>query len=319
MSHFAVFLVSLGVLAITSRFVISSSIKISEYFKISEVAIGYLLIAITTSVPDIMVAVTASSGGMGGMALGDLLGSSIATICLVLGSAAMIKSINVKREQSLESAELLLMIAIIPLVLLARQGIGFNEGLILVVIFFIYALFAFKEKFTMGLKEGIEHKDWMRQLTVFLFSIVVMMVCSQFIVNSGAEIARDLGVEEALIGMTMIAFATTLPEIAIDFTAIRKGHFALAIGDVFGSCVVNLTLGLGLAAMINPLANGIIFLETAVAFLVGIVIFLWYVLMKHEGIRREHGLIFVLAYVMFIMLEMIWGVSSGNPGALLGT
>lgn len=315
MSDLVVFLASLAFLAFASRFVISSSIKISEYFKVSELAVGYLIIAIATSVPDLIVAVTASSEGMGQMALGDILGSSIANICLVLGAAALIKSIKVKREQSLESAELLLLISIIPLVLLTRQALGFTEGTILVVIFFIYALFAIKEKFTMGLREGVTHADWIKQIVIFAVSVVATLISAHFIVSSGASIARGLGVADALIGLTVIAFGTTLPELAIEFTAIRKGHFALAIGDIFGSCVVNLTLGLGLSAMINPLANGAIFLETAIAFLVGVVVFLWYLLMKHEGIRREHGFVFILAYVLFLMLMMLWGFSQGAvPG-----
>jgi len=311
MSQLLIFLASLGILAFASRFVISSSIRISEYFKISELAVGYLLIAIATSVPDVTVAVTASSNGMGAMALGDILGSSIANICLVLGAAALIKNINVKREQSLESAELLLLVSIIPLILLMRQGIGFTEGAVLVVVFFIYVLFAIKEKFTLGLKEGITQKDWAKQLVVFILSMSVTLISAQFIVHSGASMAKDFGISDALIGMTMIAFGTTLPELAIDFTAVRKGHFALAIGDIFGSCMINLTLGLGLSAMINPLASGVIYVQTAVAFMVGAVIFLWYLLMKHEGIRREHGLIFILAYVLFLMLEMFWGLSGG--------
>jgi len=316
MSHLLIFLASLGLLAFASRFVISSSIKISEYFKISELAVGYLLIAMATSVPDLMVSITASSEGIGQMALGSLLGANIASICLVLGAAALIRDLKVKREHALESAELLLLITIIPLVLLARQGIGFTEGLILIIIFFIYALFAIKEKFTLGLKEGVLHKDWIKQAVIFFISIIATIISARYLVQSGAGIAHDLGMAEGIIGMTMIAFGTTLPELAIDFTAIRQGHFALAIGDIFGSCVVNLTLGLGLAAMISPLSNSAAFIDTAIAFMVGIVVFLWYILMKHEGIKREHGLIFLLAYIIFLMLELLWAFSGG---ALLTT
>lgn len=305
------FLAGLAVLAGASRFVLSSSIKISEYFKISELAVGYLLIAMATSVPDIMVAITASHEGAGGIAIGDVLGSSIANICLVLGIAAIIRNIRYKREQALESAELLLLVTIIPLVLLTRTVLGQTEGMILIVIFGFYALFAIKEKFTLGIKEGITHRQWIGQAIIFLISIVVTMISAQWMVRSGADLARGLGIDDAIIGMTIIAFGTTLPELAINFTAIRKGHFALAIGDIFGSCVVNLTLALGLAAMINPLSGAGMFVQTGIAFLVGVVIFLWYILMKHEGIKKEHGLIFLLAYIIFIMIEILWGFSAG--------
>jgi len=307
----AIFLIALAAIALSSRFVISASIKISEHFQISQLAVGYLLIATATSVPDLMVSASASYQGHVGIAIGDILGSSIANICLVLGAAALIRTIHVKREQTLESAELLLLVTMIPLVLLTRQVIGPSEGGVLILIFCLYAFFAIKEKFTMGLKEGVSHREWIQQVIIFMFSVSVTIISAQFIVNSGADIARQFGVNEAILGLTIIAFGTTLPELAIDFTAIRKGQYALAIGDIFGSCVVNLTLGLGIASIIHPLSDGAMFIQTGIAFLIGLVMFVWYVLMKHEGIRREHGLVLILAYILFIMMEITWGFSTG--------
>jgi cation:H+ antiporter len=303
------FIISFGILVFASRFVISSSIRISEYVRISELAVGYLIIATATTVPDLFVSVTASYDGFGQIALGDVLGSSIANICLVLGAATLIRRIKVRREQTLESAELLLIVTIIPLILITKSYIGFTEGAILVVVFFMYAFFAIKERFTMGLKEGVTHRDWIKQAIIFLLSISATLISARFMVHSGAELAVGLGINGALIGMTVIALGTTLPELAIEFTAIRKGHFALAIGDIFGSCVINLTLVLGLSAMINPLYTQVVFVNTAIAFLVGAAVFLWYILVKHEGIKREHGLIFIVAYILFLMLELMWGLS----------
>ncbi len=310
-----VFLCSLGVLAFASRFVLSSCIRIAEYFKVSELAVGYLVIAMATSVPDFMVSTTASYKGVGGMALGDVLGSSIANICLVLGIAAVMRTIRVKREQTLEGAELLLLVSIIPLILLTRNVIGATEGALLVVIFLFYALFAIKGKFTLGLKEGVKHSEWMKQMAIFVVSIGATLYSAQFIVGSGMEIASMLGVDAALIGMTIIAFGTTLPELAINFAAIRKGHFSLAIGEILGSCVVNLTLVLGASALINPLADGAMFIQVSIAFLVGAVAFLWYILMKHECIKKEHGVIFLIAYILFIMMQFVWGVTTQGGGA----
>ncbi|MBN2517419.1 MAG: sodium:calcium antiporter [Candidatus Altiarchaeota archaeon] len=306
-----IFLLSLGVLVIASRWVIAASIKIAEYFKIAELALGFLLIAFATSFPDFIVSTTASYEGMGGIALGDVLGSSIANICLVLGAAALIRTIHIKREQTLESAELLLLITLIPLILLTREEIGRPEGLILIIVFLFYALFAIKEKFTMGLKEGVTKKEWSRAVVMFVIGIALTLVSAHFIIGSASDMARILGVSEALIGMTIVAFGTTLPELAIDFTAIRTGHSALAIGDIFGSCVINLTLVLGAAALINPLSNGVMVFTTAITFLVGVNIFLWYILMKHEGITKRYGLMLLLAYIIFIEVETIWAFNAG--------
>jgi len=304
----AIFLISFVALSKSAHWVLNATIRIAKHFNIAEFAAGYLLIAIATSVPDFMVSVTASYFGNGGIAMGDVIGSSIANICLVLGIAAIIHEIKVQRKHTMESAELLLLISIIPLILLSRGTISRIEGLLLILIFLIYCLFVVKERFTLRLSEGVSRIEWTRSVIYLIFGMIIVILSSRFVVNSGEQIARYIGVSDALIGMTIIALGTTLPELAIDFTAIRRGHIALAIGDILGSCVVNLTLVLGAAAIINPLGDGFTMFTTAIAFLLGVNFFLWYVFTKHEGISKTHGLIFVLTYIFFIMIEMALGI-----------
>ena len=299
----AIFLISFIALSTSAHWVLNSTIRIAKHFNIAEFAAGYLLIAIATSVPDFMVAVTASYLGNSGIALGDIIGSSIANICLVLGISAIIREIRVQRKHTMESAELLLIISIIPLILLSRGAIGRIEGLLLILIFVIYCLFIVKERFTLRISEGVSKTEWTKSVIYFIIGMVTLIFSSRFVVNSGEQIARYMGVSDALIGMTIIALGTTLPELAIDFTAIRRGHIALAIGDILGSCVVNLTLVLGSAAIVNPLGDGLGMFTTSLAFLLGVNFFLWYVFTKHEGISKTHGLIFVLTYIFFIMIE----------------
>ncbi|MBI2530497.1 MAG: hypothetical protein HYW05_05130 [Candidatus Diapherotrites archaeon] len=297
----AIFVIALVVLVISSEAVIRAAIKISEYLGVSQLAIAFIIVAVANSLPDFMISVNASMIGKTSLAIGDVLGSSIANICLVLGIAALIRKIKVRREQTIESAELLFLISLIPLVVLSRGILTLAEGLILIILFFLYVFFVIKKRFTLNMKDGITKKQLSGAISIFLLGLLFVFVSSKFVVEEGIVIAGLMGLPDAIIGMTLIAFGTTLPSLAIDFTAIRKGYVALALGDILGSSVVNLTLVLGAAIVINPTtANFSIFL-LPIVFLVVANSFLGYNLLKHEGINNKAGLMFLLLYILFIV------------------
>ena len=296
------FIISIALLAYSSHTVINSSIKISEHFGVSEMAVGYLLIALSTSLPDFMVSLNAAISHEPGIVLGDVFGSTMANICLVLGAAALIKGIRVQREHMLESAEILLVVSILPLILLSRGVLMRIDGFVLLVIFALYCVFVFKDRFSLKIKAQVSHREWIHAILSFCIGMLIVIVSAKFVIILGVAIANGIGIPEILIGFTFIAFGTTLPELAVDFTAIRRGHSALAVGDVLGSCIINLTLVLGTSAIVTDLASKAEILTVAVSFIVGTSIFLWYLLVKHEGISRAHGLIFVILYIIFLLM-----------------
>lgn len=299
-----IFVIALAVLAKSSQLVINASIKIAEHFKVAELAVGYLLIAISTSIPDFMVSVTAALTNRGAIALGDVFGSSIANISLVLGVAALLKGgIKIEKTQTLESSELLLLMSIIPLILLSKKTIEPLDGFVLLGLFVLYCFFVLRKRFSLELRATVTASEWKKSLATFFVGIALVIVSAHFVVESAASIARLFNLSEAFIGLSIVAFGTTLPELAIDFTAIRRGHTALAVGDVLGAAAVNLTLVLGTAAIFTPLYGGILLFTTAISYLVGMTVFLWYVLMKHDGISKRQGLILVIAYLLFMMVE----------------
>lgn len=290
-----------------SQIVIDSSIKISEYLGVSRLAVGFLIVALATSIPDFMVAVNASLVGETPMAIGDALGSSIANITLVLGIAALIRNLNVKREQTIASAELLFLISLVPLIILSRGPVTRIEGLLLLMFFAFYVFFIFKKRFTMNITGKLTKKESRKAFFFFAIGIATVVISSYFVVLSGASIASLAGISSAFIGMTVIAFGTTLPELAIDFTAIRKGQTALAVGDILGSCVINLTLVMGAAIVINPIGAAFEQFSTAVIILVVVNSLLTYSLLKHDGITKALGIVFILIYIIFLLL----GFSAG--------
>ncbi len=300
-----IFIAALAVLIKASKWVIDSSITISEYTGISQLAIGFILIAFSVSIPDFTVSIMATLAGATPMAIGDVLGSSIANICLVLGVVTLIRRIRVERIHTMESAELLLLISIVPAVILSKGVVGMFEGMILLAVFVVYCVFIFKDKFSMNIKDGITRKEWRRAGVFFFVGIALVIGSANFLVSSASSIAGFLGISQAVIGLTLISFGTTIPELALDFTAIRKGQVALAVGDILGSTVINLTLILGAILMLSP-AGGLTLVSYTIplAFIIIANSFLFYNMVKREGIGRNEGLIFILMYIVFIMLML---------------
>lgn len=299
-----IFAAAFVILAKASKTVIDSSMVISEYTGISQLSIGFIVIALAVSAPDFMVAMTASVAQKSAIAIGDALGSSIANICLVLGIATLMRRVSVKRKHVLDSAELLLLISLVPALILSRGVVGVYEGMVLLVVFALYCFFIMKNRFTLNIKDGVTKKQWWRALVLFSIGIAATIISAHFVVFSGAEIARMVGMSEAIIGMTIIALGTTLPELALDFTAIRRGQFALAIGDIIGSTMINLTLILGLSLMISPSNIDSTMYTIPLAFIIIANSFLFYSLVKHGGISQKQGLVFILMYILFIMLAI---------------
>jgi len=299
-----VFFVSLLFLVLGSRLVINNSIKLSEYYGISQLSVGFIFIALTVSLPDLLVSVIASATGNPALGIGDALGSTVANICLVLGMATLIRRINVERKHVLDSTELLLLIGAVPAIFLALGALGRVEGLVLLVLFVIYCFFIMKERFSLQLKEGVSKSQLGQIVFWFFFSLLLVVISSKFVVSSAEQIATGLGLSIAVLGLTLVSFGTTLPELVIDFTAIRRGQTALAIGDVLGSSVVNLTLVLGSVLVINPVRTDLAVFTIAISFVILSNTFLFYSLVKHGGIGKKQGIVFILMYVLFLLASL---------------
>ena len=299
-----VFCVSLAVLIWSSRVVINNSIKVSEYYGISQLAIGFILIAFTVSLPDLMVSVIAAATGNPELGIGDALGSTVANICLVLGVATIIRRISVARHHVLDCTELLLLIGAVPAIFLILGNVGRAEGIVLIVLFLIYCFFIMKEHISFNIKESVLRLDLAKVFLILFVSLFIVVLSARFLVGSAKGLAAAFGMSDAVIGLTLISFGTTLPELAIDFTAIRRGQTALAIGDILGSSVINLTLVLGAVLVISPFKATMGVFTMAIAFVIIANTFLFYSLVKHEGIGKKEGFVFIALYLAFIAASL---------------
>jgi cation:H+ antiporter len=281
---------------------------LSEFFRISQVAIGCLLIAIATSLPELSVSVVSSTLGEGALAAGNVFGSNIANVLLVLGLGAFFFGLRINRSSLRDIGLILLLTTIISVYIvfnssLGRAALGFWEGAVLLGIFLVYGwrmARTRKMNDSENRREVTKHEA-LKAFLLFGVGIVVVMISSGFVVESAVDLARLAGVAESFIGATVIAIGTSLPELSVDIQAIRKRRFGLALGDAIGSNMINITLVLGTAAVINPIMVSIPVFIAALLFAVVANMALMYAGAVDRGISRPGGAMFLLLYVVYVV------------------
>ena len=298
-----VFAGALFVLVGAGRTAISSSMGIARILHISEFVVGFVLIAVATSIPELFVSSLSSLYGRPGIALGNVIGANIADIALILGITGLLGVVTFRPKSAKENAEILFLISFIPLVLMGRGSLGAFSGLALLAVFVLYVYFLTQRSYKYDSRAA---KSTLPQVLVtyakFFSSMVAVIISSDLVVRSGATIATAFGVSDAFIGLTLVSLGTTLPELTVNMSALRQRRMSLAVGNILGSCVTNLTLVLGTAALISPLSINAAVFGTAMTFLLGITLFLWYQMHK-GGITKTGAVAMILAYILFILVE----------------
>jgi len=299
----SIFIVSLIVLIKASQYLIDSSIEMAKILKISLFSVGFIMLSVATSIPELFVSIIASLGGNSGIAVGNVIGANIADIAWVLGVTAVLGFVRFKKSAISDHATVLFIMSIIPLILLTAGIIERQIGLILLLIFIFYCFFVIKR----GHSSEIEHRRYapqeiIRNTAVFIFALAIVLISANYIVQSGVGIAIALNVPQTFIGLSIISIGTTLPELTVSVAAIRKKKSSLAIGNILGSCVTNLTLVLGTAAVITPVKFNLEVITPAVIFLLGLNFFIWMEVAKGK-ITRRIGALMIIAYLAFILME----------------
>jgi len=302
--EYLLFLGSLLVMVKASRWTIDSSIRLSDHYGISRLAFGFVVIAIFVSLPDLMVASISALEGEPELGVGDALGSTVANICLVIGAATAYRKIKIERKHIVDSAEMLLLISLIPLILLLNVTAHTMEGLVLLAVFMFYVFFVMKAKLPSPKDGVVRQKDLPQVIGVFLGGILLIIVSAHFLVEASITIAHTLNISPAIIGLTLVSLGTTIPELIINFTAVRRGEVALAIGEILGSSVINLTLVLGSAFALAPKLVDFSTFVIPVAFIVMANSMLVYQFIKHGHIGRTQGIVFLSMYVVFLFMQI---------------
>ncbi|MGD6934639.1 MAG: sodium:calcium antiporter [Candidatus Bathyarchaeia archaeon] len=326
--NIVIILVAFAVLDWASNLAINNAVKVSTITRLGKTAVGFTLIAFSTSLPELTVAVIAAFSGGAALSIGNVLGSNIANISIIIGVASVLVYLKTRREakknndnivgknivKSLAQADLgslyfgLFISSVIPVVLIFISTAAWLVGLVLIGIFVGYMYQLSKVRLPEEETEPItiEKQRNLKKYVVYTIAGAIGVVLSAFfLVESAVTIAETAGLSQQVIGATIIAIGTSLPELTLDLKAILRGHAGLAFGDIIGSCFVNITLILGIGLFVpallgTPVELTISVFQNLVLFSIVTNLLLWYFLSRGH-IGHKEGLVFLFIYVLFVV------------------
>jgi cation:H+ antiporter len=266
-------------------------------------AVGFLLLSVATSLPELAVSLTSALGNQTSISVGNVLGANIADVALVLGLSALVGRVYVKKQDVPDIVLLLALVSLLPLFLLTGFLSAFY-GLLLLAVFVAYAYKTLQTRDAVSRHEPATARQAVFAAFSFCASIALITVSAQYAVGSAVLLAEGLGISKSLVAATIVSLGTTLPELAVNLQAMRMRRPSLAVGNIVGSAVVNLTLVLGLAALINPLVlrlDAVLYLVASALAVNGMLLYFVY---RHRGIRRQDGAFLLFAYALFLFISV---------------
>jgi cation:H+ antiporter len=257
--EYIVFIISLSALIWGADILVAQSEKIALKFGISEFVIGATLVALGTSLPEMAASITASIENKPALAVSNVIGSNILNITLVLATVFMLskKSIQPNRDFFAKDSSWALFPVLIFAVMASQNSFDRFDGFLLAFLMVAYVMFLIKsepEALAVEADEIIDEKfDWRKVIWLLIAGFVLVVVGADFTVDSASKIARGLGVDEWIIGVIMVSFGTSMPELVVSVMASLKGKADMAIGNIIGSNMANITVVLGSASLVNDL------------------------------------------------------------------
>lgn len=316
---YVLLLVGFALLIKGADFFVEGASKIAQALRVSPLLIGLTIIAFGTSSPEATVSIVSALEGSAGVAIGNVIGSNIFNITLVVGITALLNPLKVESETIrkeipftlLASFALLILISDVSLQGLSGNFITRSDGLILLLFFAIFLYYIFevarhsREKENLEIEEKQVSISWGKYIFFTIGGLAAIILGGDMVVDNATSIALSFGMSETLVGLTIVAVGTSLPELITSVTAAVKKQSEIALGNIVGSNIFNILLVLGSASVISPLAveSKIFFDLIIMIFLTGLLLIFSrtkYRIGKVEGIILA---IFYIAYTIYIILR----------------
>lgn len=269
---------------------------------IPQLVIGLTIVAMGTSLPEAAVSISAALRGNAEITIGNIVGSNILNILIILGVTALIATLKVADSTVRYEIPFMIVVTFVLLWLGYTGGqVTWLEGVILWVLFLLYLRYLY-----MMAKKGKEEEREAEQLStakiigLILAGVVMIVAGSNFAVEGASNLAKALGISQRFIGLTIVAFGTSLPELVTSVSAARKHNADIAIGNIVGSNIFNILFIVGTTALITPVtfASGFV-VDTLIAAAVGILLFVC--VARTRELRKKAGIVMLLAYILYFL------------------
>lgn len=287
-------------------FFVEGSSSVAKLLKIPSVIIGLTIVAMGTSAPEAAVSITAGLAGNNDIAIANIIGSNIFNLLVVVGVCAVMKGVVTDKDILKRDMPVNIGISALLLLLLIDLKITRIEGIILLILFVVYMIIVVGE----GLKNRTTESEEVKALSpvlsiVFIIGgLAAVVFGGDLVVDNASLIAEEFGLSQNLIGLTIVAVGTSLPELVTSIVATKKGESGLALGNAVGSCIFNILFILGMSGTLSPMAaTGESFVDICVLTVVTVMMLIFG---KTKGkTSRVEGIICVLAYVGYMVYAVM--------------
>lgn len=304
--------VGLALVVAGANFLTDGASAIARRFNIPQLIIGLTIVAFGTSAPELSVSVISSIEGNGGIAVGNVIGSNIFNVLMVLGVCAVIYPLPIHINTIRFDIPISILSAVMLVVVLSdvaldgvESAVSRSEALLLLLfglLFLLYTIVMGKKGATEGVEEvtGKKPQHWAVSILYVVGGLVALVYGGQLFVDNSTKIAQSLGVSDTLIGLTLVAWGTSLPELATSVVAAIKKNTGIAVGNVVGSCIFNILFVLGISGTVNPLTQlqftslDVWMQLLSMVLALGVAIF-W----GKREINRAEGVILLLVFVAY--------------------
>ena len=286
-----------------SDWFVEGASKMAEKFGIPQLIIGLTIVAMGTSSPEAAVSITAALKNNAGISVGNVVGSNILNVLVILGLSSVVTALAVSKSTIWREIPYMILITILLLILgMTGNSIGMAEGMILWIAFLLYMIYLVQSarKNKEIITTEMQHYSLPRLVVLCVTGLVLTVWGSNVTVNAASGLARILGMSERFIGLTIVALGTSLPELFTSVSAARKGNADIAIGNIVGSNIFNILFVLGTTALITPITFSAAFIpDTVIA--IGIGILLWLLIFRKKKLERTGGIILLLTYAAYFL------------------
>lgn len=299
-------ILGLSLLIAGSNYLLKSAVDLSIKLNLSKVVIGLTVVSFATSAPELLISISSALKGSSDIAISNVLGSNIANLGLVLGTALCFTSIKIPKSNIKYDWTFMMFVSILFYFFLKDFVINRIEGLILFVTLIIFLFFIVKIRKDEHMDDVVENEK------VSNFKILLLLILSSLLLYFGSELfvknsiyfANYFGVSERVIGLTLVAIGTSLPELVTTLVAIYKSELDISIGNIIGSNIFNILAVIGITSLItdlNILSESILSFDIYVMIFFSFILLIFYLSSKNRFLNIYHGLVYILLFITYYL------------------
>lgn len=308
---YSVFLIVLGLilLIVGAEYAVRGSVAIANKLKIPMIIVGLTVVALGTSLPEFVVSVKAALTGSAGISIGNVVGSNIANVLLILGGAALFYPIKCRRRIFLKNYKFLFLVNIIFVAFALTGKFVSWQGVIMLLLLMAFIYHNYKNANKTAVSEDslspIANKNWFYVIAVTVAGLATIMYGADFLVEGACNIAKIFGVSNEVIGLTIVAVGTSLPELATTIVAALKKQNDVALGNIIGSNIWNIVFIMGFTSVVTDVKVTMQFIYYDIWVMFLSTVLLYPVMMTKARMSRFEGAVFVTVYALYLLSQVM--------------